>query len=159
MDSIGEVKRIPKTTCEFEWSIPDFSSLSKNDEFYLSPPFSFAGKSCNLSIAPNGFKSLKSVGYIGLYLIRRNPDVCFSPEVFFSIKTSDGEIHQERLYEKYDRKFHDDLESFGIYRYLLRSELLKRKSKLLPADVLTVVCTVKYSKSTENTGKSLIYVS
>lgn len=154
MEKIGEVNRTPATICEFEWTIPDIVLLLQEENvYYYSPFFSFAGTTWYIGIYPNGFRS-KSLGYIFLNLSRTCCVPPISVDVSFAIKDVDGTKYEEAYYTKHI--IENGHEIYGIERYLLTSDLLEKKSQLLPFNVLTIVCTIKHLKSTEDASKCCV---
>lgn len=138
-----------------EWRIEDFISLlEEHNKFHTSFSFSFAGHSWCMRIYPNGCEEQKSVGYIGLYLRRNSFGPAIKMNFSLGLKTFDGEKDPEKYcvhtFQKID-------EGCGSIKLLSKSELLQRKSDLLPADILTVFCSLMHEKSTENESKSLVF--
>lgn len=98
MATIGKLNEIQKEL-DVEWSISNFDSLSDEaDKYYASPSFSFNGSSWYLKIYPNGRTADKSVGYIGLCLIRLSSGPANSVDFNLGIKTLDGKRDRERFY-------------------------------------------------------------
>lgn len=150
MPVIGEVVKIPKEF-DIEWRIKDFFSLSHKDgESYRSPSFSFAGVSWYLFVFPND-ESVNSDGYISLYLSRDLSGSPISVKYILALKLLNGEKVQEMdstdVFEEAD-------EGCGYGSFISRFELLERKSGL--ADVLTVICTLKYFESAEDASESYV---
>lgn len=50
--------------------------------------------------------------------------------------------------------FTESRKGAGFANYVMRTELLSRKSELLPGDVLTILCTIKHPKSMGEKGKT-----
>lgn len=161
MTIVGEVSDIP---VEFavQWKIPDFISLStKEDECFVSPLFLFANSSWTLQIFPNGVtkfpvmdgRVIESIGYIGIYLVKISSGSPIRTHFFLGIKSVDDKINPEFEFTYNFRKKH----AYGNARLLNRSKLLAMRSKLMPSGVLTVICKIKHSKSTNITSKSLYW--
>lgn len=149
--AIGEVKKIP-TEYDIEWSIQNFFSLSKEcNNYYYSPPFSFEGTSWYFQIFPNGNKVS---GVVSLYLYRDSANPPIRLEYTFGIKTLNGKKDSVKYISYVFQKAH---QGYGEQSFLLRSNLLERKSDLMPADVLTIVCSLKNPKSNGDISKSYVY--
>lgn len=156
MKTIGKVNaNLP--IYEFEWTISNFFSLSEDDDIiYKSPSFAFDGATWYLKIYPNGDKTDDSVGYVDLELRRKSSDPPYSLEFSLSLKTLEG---------KKDTEWQDTCifetengnQSCGVARFMPRSEILERKSELLPSGALTVVCTLRSPKFTEDASKYLTF--
>lgn len=158
MTTIGIISEIPLETnvfqkaYEIEWKISNFSSLSEETgNCYFSPAFSFANNSWCLKIYPNGQPSKMSVGCIGLYLYLRKSsfNLPISIEFTLGLKKLYGGKMSEHHYE-YTFKSGN---GYGVYGCFCRSELFEEKSDLLPADVLTVFCNLKYPEPVEISSK------
>lgn len=158
MTTIGKVNPIEtplQTEYETEWKISEFSSLSSEDgSFYDSPSFCFANEFWSLRIYPNGRKEKESFGCIGLYLMRtKSCDISIELNYTLGLKDLNGKKFSEHhLTNNYNKA-----KGFGIHGCLLRSELFHRQSTLLPADVLTVFCILKYAKPVEISSKYCTY--
>lgn len=158
LTTIGELS---VTAGEFvvKWKIKDFSSLSsETDVNYVSPTFVFAGESWSLQIFPNGQSELffddpleKSEGNIDLFLWRESSGAPICLDYSLGLEMLDGKIELENLFSDTFKKS----DGYGAVKLLSRAELLlQRKYDLIPSDILTVVCKIKYSNSTEGVNKS-----
>lgn len=151
IDRMGEVQE----ELNIEWRIENFISLvEEKDKFYTSFSFSFAGHSWCMRIYPNGREEQKSVGYIGLYLRRNSFGPGIKMHFSLGLKRFDGEKDPEK---HCTHTFQKPDEGYGSIKLLSKSKLLQRKSDLLPADILTVFCSLTNQKSTENESKSFVF--
>lgn len=127
-----------------EWSIADFCTRRTDDgAFYWSPLFYFGREQWQLRIFPNGRSARDSSGHVGLDLVKCSPIPSDGQSFSLSLKIAEGKRHNEvHLTRDFDNKnwLHE------IHRFMPRSELLRRKSEILPDGVLTVLCTLR-SKS------------
>ena len=149
MPLLGKVKKIEVKGCDIEWKIENFSNLEKDGICYYSPEFSYADESWFLGIDPNGDNYNDSFGYINLYLYRKSSGSPINLKFSLSIKSVNGMKNHERhcsgTFEQWNHH--------QFLRFISISELQERKVGLLPSDVLTIVCTIQNSTSTENTSK------
>lgn len=150
MTTIGEIKKIKKEfDLDIEWNIKNFLSLSKKDGYFAwSDGFVFNDQTWVLVIYPNGASWDNSQGYISLGLCRSiGPEI--RQEFFLSLKAVNG----KNDYERHCTEMFQDLKAHVIPQFISRPELTRQESELLPSDVLTVICTMKSSKSTKNESK------
>lgn len=145
---MGTLGKLKTKLYEMEWTIRNFDSLSVEEE---SPFFPSKEAAWHMTIAPNGMREHNSVGYVGLYLIRIARNRFSNLQVSFAIKTVDGKKYQETPYETL--LCGKDCQIYGVPCFLPRAELFERKSELLPSNVLTILCTMKYSEPNEVPGK------
>lgn len=151
IDRMGEIQE----ELNIEWRIEDFISLlEEKNKIYTSFTFTFASHSWCMRIYPNGREEQKSIGYIGLYLRRNSFGPAIRMHFSLGLKTFDGERDPEKHYMHTFRKID---EGCGSIKLLSKSKLLQRKSDLLPADILTVFCSLTNQKSTENESKSFVF--
>lgn len=148
MATIGEVNQI-LWKFVIQWKIKDIFSLSsKEDEFWLSPSFSFANTSWCLRIYPNGQSKAPlndgqmedSIGYIGIYLLKISSGPPIHMNYLLGLKTVDKKI-EFKFHQTYNFK---EMGGFGRHKFISRSKLLEKKSELMPCDVLTLICKVKH---------------
>ena len=162
MATIGELKEIP---WEFviQWKIPLFFSLSsKEDEFFSSSSFPFAGASWCLTIYTNGQTKItlanggmgSSVGFIDVYLNRKSSGPPISLEYYLGLKTTNGKIYSDR----HITYIFKNIERYGYRRFINRSTLLEMDKELLPSGELCVICRMKYSELDKITSKSFYYI-
>lgn len=138
---------------DVEWRIDGFTSLPEEDRAcYLSPVFSFRNQEWYLVIYPNGWSERDSSGYVDLQLCKYYSSPSIEQEFSLSFKTVNGEKYLE---EHSTRVFEEGNIGHTFLRFLSRSELLKRQSKLVSCDVLTVICTMKNPTSVRSASKSL----
>lgn len=138
----------------FEWKIEAFSSLAVEiDTFYNSPKFYFSNASWNLKIYPNGEKEHETEGSIGLYLMKKSSDSPVTLNYTIGLKTVDG---KKEANQNYTYIFHHKDWGYGRRNLISRSDLLNKKSELLPSDVLTITCTMKNNEPKDVTGKSFM---
>lgn len=152
----GEISIYPSDVgVQFEWSIKNVFSLSEKDgKAYQSPDFHYNGQTWILRFYPNGWSGRDSYRHIDVGLVRES----FGPPArlaySLSIKTvkgnKDNEEHREKIFSD-DIDLDDDI----LRRFLLRSELLRRRSELLPDGILTFICTMKNRTSPGSASKSL----
>lgn len=150
MAPVGIVDKVSKV---FEWRIPHFFSLLEGkDKHVNSHSFSFAGEFWYLSIFLDGRQADKEpVRCIGITLARYCSGPAINLDYSLSLKTSKGEIVNELHHQK---SFTKSRVAAGSFRHISKDELSARKSELLPSDILTVLCTIKYTKSIGNKSKS-----
>lgn len=150
MTAIGEVNTISnvlQSEHEIEWKISNFSSLSNGtDNFYESPSFSFADESWYLRVRPNGDVSKGSVGSVGLYLMKSSTGPPIKMTYTLGLKSFKGEKDSE-FHRTYNFILGDA--GYGVHGCIVKSELLERMSDLMPTDVLTLFCNLKYPKPVE----------
>lgn len=152
MPSIGIISIIPPESnkdiwrsCgriyQTEWKISGFSSLlCENSNFFYSSLFEFADEIWYLRLYPNGHELIKTIGSIGLYLMKQTSGLPINMEYSFGLKGLNGKKHCEHYRTSIYR---DKEEGYGVHNCIFRSEIFDRKSDLLPADVLTVFCNLK----------------
>lgn len=157
MEIIGELSEF-----SVEWTIKEFFSLpAEKDRFYESPVFSFADTFWRLRIYPNGRKKdiakdgtvINSEGFIGLYLFRASSGPPINLHFSLGLKTLDEKVSPMRNFS-YNFEM---TQGFGNFKILNRSTLLKIKSRLVPSGVLTVVCKMKYPKTSDLSSKSFYW--
>lgn len=155
--AVGEVNEISREIA-VEWKIKDFFSLpAEVDTFYEGPVFSFAGASWCLIIRPNGKKEtllydgrvINSEGSFGLYLRRTFSSPPIHLEYSLGLKTSGGKVNPQR----HDSYNFEKARGCGFYELISRSELLEKKSDLVPSGVLTVVCRMWYPETADTSSK------
>lgn len=156
METVGELSE--KSELAVEWRINEFCSLpAEVSKCYDGPVFPFVGASWLLSIYPNGKTNIitkdrkiaNSEGFIALYLHRRSSGPPIHLEFSLGFKTLQGKVNSEvHLADTFKKK-----EGKGFYRFIKRSELLDKKSELLPSGVLTVACKIKYPKAADISSK------
>lgn len=153
MTMTGEIKKNMKEfDLEIEWNIKDFLSLSEKDGFFaFSSEFFFNGQIWWIVIYPNGASWDNSQGYISLGLCRFLGSE-IRQEFFLSLKTLSG----KKEYERHCTEMFQDLKVHITPRFISRSELTRQESNFLPSGVLTVICTLKSSKSIK--VESMCYV-
>ena len=140
---IGEVKGI-KGGMEIEWKIADFFSLPEAvDARYDSPDFYFAGTSWYLTLYPFGKTSNQSVGKVGCYLNKHHLFRSVNLDVQIGLKRKDGTFDEECSYTK---TFDENSKGYGCGNITSRSNLLSRRSDLVPSDALTVICRLTENK-------------
>lgn len=140
----------------FKWEIDDFFSLPEEDgKKYPSPSFSFGGESWHLEIYPHGQSKNNSVGYIDVYLSRNLPGPPFSVVCSLGIKICDG---KRDVTKQFTYVYQKAIRIRGFRKLFRRSILSKKRSELVPSDVLTIVCKVDYCfRSIVGAGKSVKY--
>lgn len=138
-----------------QWKISNFSSLSgENSNFYVSPSFNFYGESWYLRLYPNGRQLIKSVGCIGLYLMRETSLSAINIEYTLGLKRLNGKKYLEHFRTNV---YKDKGEGYGVHNCIFRSEVFDRKSDLLPADVLTVFCNLQFPTTIQTSSKYYIH--
>lgn len=143
MGTIGNVDKISE---EFQWRIPNFFSLAESDKPENSPTFSFAGELWYMSISLTSFP-----GFITVWLSRYCSGPSIELQYTLSLRTSGGKKHN---LVHYTHSFSGKREEQSFMNYTSRTELLKRQWELVPRKVLTVLCTIKHTTSTEDKGKN-----
>ncbi|KFM69151.1 Speckle-type POZ protein, partial [Stegodyphus mimosarum] len=142
----------------FIWSIENFSMCCQNDDSIInSPEFGMTQSmpaKFSLAIEPKGIAGKEE--YICVFLYRacedNAPEVVFV-ESFLSIVDADGKlcnIHGSRIFIK-------KYEGWGFPSFILREEILEKKSEFLPNDTLTlrweVGVRIEDNQSTERNAK------
>ena len=130
---VGEISG--ENSFKLEWKIDNFFSYSEEDIRLKSPDF-LACTVWYIQIAPNGLTKHSSNGHVSLYLYSRS-ELPKTVEYRLGIKTVNNTIDYEKV----------DVHTFcnlgrGYHWFLKRSDLLQRKSELVPSGSLTVACTV-----------------
>lgn len=160
-----------ETVCELsenselavEWRINEFCSLpAEVGKYYDSSVFPVVGASWLLSISPNGKTNIitkdrkiaNSEEFIAFYLHRISSGPPIHLKFSLGFKTLEGnlnpEIHFADNFEK--------IEGCGFYGFIKRSELLVKKSELLPSGVLTAVCKIKHPKASDILSKLFLLI-
>lgn len=158
MSVIGKLSTsINGADVDVEWRIDSFSSLSEEPGSslvlnYCSPNFSFSGEPWFLGIWPNGWSGTDSSGYVNLCLCKGFNNSSIKQEFSVSLKTVKGEKENE---EHCTKVFDKGNRWHRFNRFIARSELLRRRSELMPHDVMTVVCIMKRTTSDESDSKFL----
>lgn len=153
MAPIGKVN-LSGNGVDVEWRIEDFFSFTDTLNGYFSPDFSLGGQEWGIRIYPNGgWSGGKPTGYTDLIFIRRFTGRAIMQHISLSIKTVTGEKdheHFEKLFEGWGTR------GLGqkFLRFVSRSELLSRRSELVPNGVLTIVCSMKQTESAGSASKS-----
>lgn len=152
METKGRVNKVLIRGYDIEWEIPEFSKLSEDR---YSPTFSFAGALWCLRIYFNSPKNYDPGSDIGLYLKRKSSGPPINLDFSLGLKTVDGkkdpEVHRTHIFREADK-------GFGIPSCISTTKLLiARRSELLPSDVLTVFCTLRYPESIEDESKSYLF--
>lgn len=154
-EHIGEISKYPSCGVDaiVEWRIDNFFYLSKKDgAYYYSPDISFGDQEWWLEIYPNGWSERDTSGHIDLCLWRRFLGPTIRQEFSLSFKTAKGEKYLEKQSTKV---FEDGNRCHKFNRFIPRSELVSRRSELVPRGVLTLVCTMKNTTSAGSASKSL----
>lgn len=157
MGKIGDLCEI-KEEMEFQWKIEDFYQLCRENEIdtcYESSKFYFSGTCWELWIYPNGETKYNTRGWIGLYLVRMSTGSPVTVDFSLGLKAVDGKTECNGTI-KYEYVFNKSNGRYGYYKFISRSTLMERKSKLCPSDNLTVICSLKSSKRNADPGKLFI---
>lgn len=129
---IGKIERI-----QFEWKIADFFKLTEDGKYldYASPTFSVADASLCLKLWPNWNVRIE---FVRLYL-RSHKKRKHTIEYYFGLKKIDGSMEHllSGILEGHELCSDDN------GNFIAKTELLKRKSELVPGNVLTIICTLK----------------
>ena len=125
--------------CEFELEIHNFFSYSEEDSSLNSEYFPILGNKCYLSIFPNGLIQEKSNDYVSLHLHLCDGEFKETVELRLGIKSANNIIVYERR-EVFT--IHEYYFNWEISEFIKRSDLLQKKSYLVPSDILTIACTV-----------------
>lgn len=150
MAKIGDLCEI-RGELKIEWKIKNFMSLSDEyNTYYDSHTFYFSGTSWELRIYPNGETENKSDGWLGLYIIRKSVGAPVTLHISFSLKKADGNKDHEFNSKPVtiDKRI-----AKGLDKMLLRSELMERKTELIPSDELTIICTLRNNGQNSVTRK------
>ena len=148
----GELSKIvKKKACKVEWKVNSDYVLKKNLICVFSPPFHFEDKSWNVGMSPNGDESKDTLGYIDLYLLRFTSGPPIRMEFCFYLKTVNGKKELGRHYIGNIQAIYPRY----IYRFLLKSELVRRRNEYENSGFLTFVCKLKRIK--ENESKCYLY--
>lgn len=153
MTEVGELSET-SGDIKVEWEIKDFFSLSQEtDKYYHSPKFYFSGTSWQIQISPKSEVHDASGDWIGLYLTRMANGLPVA--VTFSLRFKNVDEKGNPCIRSANT-FNGKGNAWGHPKFMSRSMLMERKSQIIPADVLTVICTLKNDESNNVTGKSLI---
>lgn len=138
----GIIERaVPKKTYEeelFEWRIPDFSTVIETKDpgtCYDSPTFIVCDVSWFLRLCPSLGSNLDD---LRVY-IRTSEKREYSLKYNFSLKILDGSTEQLAC-----GILEGNRTSSNTHYLIKRSEICRRKSDLIPEDILTLVCRLKY---------------
>lgn len=155
MTEIGEVYE-SRAELVIDWKIKDFSSLSQEINVrYHSPKFYFSGSSWKIRIYPNGQTKIRSRGWIDLYLVKTSNPANIVLEYSFALRTVNGKPY----WTKAGMSFFEEANcGWGNDKYILRSDVMKKESELIPSDILTVTCTLMNNEPSPVNGKSYIIV-
>ena len=121
-----------------EWKIVDFLSISEDQNYirYASPTFCFANVQWHLRIWPKGILPCSSE-FVTLYLLRHVKQE-LSMEYNLGLKRCDSNVEQLVTgVLKQNSTCSDDI------LLIRKSDLMQRKSELLPCNIFTVTCTLK----------------
>lgn len=151
MAFIGKLGEI-HTEHYIEWKIENFFSIPEDDgESYFSSDFNFANESWSLAMAVQE-DFIKNTGIeFALHLIRSQ----FSPPI--SVKCTLGLISANGMKDIQTNQiqtFNEKAYKCGVQRFITKSELLERRQELVPDDVLTVFCIMRYPVSNKDLSKS-----
>lgn len=136
-------KTVLKKTYEeaqVEWRIPGFPTAEIRDStlfHYESPTFSINDISCFLRLYP---KSARNCEFMRMY-ISTNVLREYSSQYNISLKKLDGSV--EQLLSGSLEKNEKDATVCDMGDIIKRSELLQRKSELVPENALTIIITLK----------------
>lgn len=140
---------IPIETCNFTWSIENFSLCSYKCGQHLTSPMFTTAKSflttwC-LNLYPNGKKKGESDGKIGIYLTRTSADSSAHYAIF---KISFIGANLANYYSvDFEHVYDSPKSGWGSYDFIDRNTLLEtERLSLLPQDTLTVKCELKTSR-------------
>lgn len=148
---IGNVQKIPYEIQQIEWRIPDFFTVANEGKYlyFASPAFSVRGVLWHLRLWP---KWNLSAEFMDLYLAHEAYD----------INRSDGNLapgaYREYIVEYYFglKKCDENEERFvsgiitkskcksSIGKFIKKTQLLEQMSELVPGNILTIVCTMKW---------------
>lgn len=148
MQTIGEISEIP-VGFAVEWRIKEFFSLSPEVRYFDSPTFSFDGTSWVLRIYPNGTLGTPD-GFIHLFLRRETSGPPISLDFDLGLKNFDGKINPEK---HFTRTFVTK-QGFGEPQLINRTQLLEEKFELVPSNILSLVCRIRYPTSPDISSKS-----
>lgn len=151
MGTTGRVNKVPIRGYDIEWQIPEFSNLTED---ISSPTFSFAGAFWCLRIYLNCHKNHYRGRDLGLFLRRKSSGSPISLDFSLGLKTMEGkkdpEVHRSHIFREAEK-------GFGIPSCISATELMvARRSELLPSNILTVFCTLRYPESVEDESKSYV---
>lgn len=140
MGKIGDISET-KGKITIEWRIKNFSSLQHEiDVWYESPNFYFSGASWSIVLYPNGETQYESNGWLGLYLMRWSSGSPVTLDYTLGLRSIDNK-NDVLITDTAD--FHENEDGWGMRKVILKTELMDRKSELLPSDILTVVYSLK----------------
>lgn len=161
MGKIGDLCQI-KEEIGYEWKIGNFYQLLGEtqiiDTCYESPKFCFSGACWEIWIYLNGETKYKTSGWIGLYLVKMSTGSPVTVDFSLGLKTIDGKT-DSNLTTTYEYVFNKSNGRYGWYRFISRSSLMEKKSKLCPSDDLTVICFLKGSERNVDSGKIFIILT
>lgn len=137
MAEVGEVEKLPYDIKHFEWKISDFFTFIEITDYrpLKSPTFSIADTSWNLKLYLNW--NYSTYPFIQLFLWNEKRRE-YLVEYYLGLKKCDGRVEQ-----LLSGIFKEVAKRNEKVDFIMRSELMQRKSELVPGDVLTITCTVK----------------
>lgn len=143
---VGEVENISYGIKHFKWTILDFFTIVEDKKCTRCdcPTFSFADTSWHLRLYPNWWND-HEFSQLVLY---NDTERDYLVEYNFGLRKCDGTM--EHLLSGILK---GDQLSSDQFNFVKKSELLWRKSELVPGDVLTVVCTVKLMTETTRSSE------
>lgn len=133
---VGRVKELPCGVKQFEWSIPDYFTIVEDRKFgcYDSHAFSVADTSWYLRLYPYWNDRTEFVHLALFNNITRE----YLVEYSCGLKTCDGSMEQ-----LLNGILKGDEVRNKETNFIRKSQLVQRKSELVPGNVLTITCTVK----------------
>lgn len=145
MEKIGDLSET-KGEITIEWRIKDFSSLHHEiGKHYESPKFYFCGASWTIWLYPNG-DTEESKDWLSLYVVRKSNGSPVTLDYTLGLKSIDKK-NDVLLTDTDD--FHGIDYGWGMREVILKTELMNKKSELLPSDILTVICSLKNKERNE----------
>lgn len=146
-----EKGKLSEISWKFDWQIENFSSIT--DESYLSPVFHVSDSSWYIEIrkkyppkinqTKRKRKDQSYPNYVSIYLKREDNGTPEDASFRIGIKTVNKAIEFEKTGAHY--VFGD---GWGWDEFIETSELLRRRTELVPSGILTITCFVMV-KSTQ----------
>lgn len=131
----GQLKTVSESEfqVDFEWEIEGVLCFLKESKTLQSLSIDFLH--CNWLLE----MSVRHQERLQLYLQKNKSEIQVAVMFKLGIRLADGTTEMRCCLTK---KFESLEASFGTREFILTSELEERKNQLLPADTLTIACTV-----------------
>ena len=149
MSSGEEIGLVSVKNCKLEWKIDNFFSYNEEDLQLNSPDFLVLNTMWYIQICPNGSTRHNSKGCVSLYMYRKDDKDPQTVEYRLGIKNVNNTVECELI-----DVATISTSGWGYHKFIKRSDLLQRKSELVPSDILTVTCTIMMKNNTSDLDSS-----